>query len=396
MQKELFSEFEKKPINKSLVITKGSKKTLTKNQVEFNKLTVKIEKLQKDIEKKKLQFDQALNIYAKDILPAETTLKNCRKELIILLWEVYKNKSLSKTDLKFLKEIVSHNLELLIEELGNEEDLDEAIGKIFEAIEGYKYGEMTDEDDAELDEILRNKFKEDGIDLGDVDMNDPDAMAAKFAEIRAENEKKENEKQKKRNAKKKKSAKEIAFEKLEAETEELKGKNISTIYKQLAKLFHPDLEQDETRKAEKAILMQELIAAYEAKDLHTLLSLELKWIHKQNDHLQSLADEKLAIYVQILKEQVDKLDYEKNTIYYKSQYNVLVEKFGFAITRNPIQTSMDCLVELNEMRNEIQNDLKKFKSDNALKHIKAIIKDWKKYGNDEDEEDIFEILFGKL
>ena len=165
----------------------------------------------------------------------------------------------------------------------------------------------------------------------------------------------------------------------------------------MAKLFHPDLEQDEDRKAEKVVLMQELTAAYEAKDLHALLTLELKWIHNENDHLESLTDEKLAVYLQILKEQAKELDYEKNTVFQHPQYAALVEKFGMAISRNPLQTTMNYFNELKEYVVGLKRDLKDFQSANALKHIKEIIKDWKKKDNynDFDENEFLRFLSEK-
>lgn len=398
MQQSLFSENNNTQKSKGLVIAKAGKKTLTKNQLEFNKLTQKIEKLQKEIEKKKLQFDAALKVYGTEIYPIQTEVSKQRRDLVLLLWDIYKSKKLAKADLRRLKEIVEHNLEIFIDEQESVQ-LDKAMQEVFEGIYNQSYSDMIAEGEAEAKKDLEQMLKSAKVDIDDLDINDPEAIARKVLEAHqkiTEQEEKNFERQEKRNAKKKKSIKEIEYEKLQAAAEEMKGKNISTIYKQLAKLFHPDLEQDEVRKAEKVILMQELIAAYEAKNLHALLSLELKWIHNENNHLESLTEEKLAIYLQILKEQTKELETEKITIYQHPQYNSLVEKFGYAIARNPLQITLNYLKDLKDHSVGLERDLNDFQSPNALKYIKAIIKDWKNKENDTEDfdEEILRMLFG--
>lgn len=398
MQQSLFSENNNTQKSKGLVIAKAGKKTLTKNQLEFNKLTQKIEKLQKEIEKKKLQFDAALKVYGTEIYPIHTEVSKQRRDLVLLLWDIYKSKKLAKADLRRLKEIVAHNLEIFIDEQESVQ-LDKAMQEVFEGIYNQSYSDMIAEGEAEAKKDLEQMLKSAKVDIDDLDINDPEAIARKVLEAHqkiTEQEEKNFERQEKRNAKKKKSIKEIEYEKLQAAAEEMKGKNISTIYKQLAKLFHPDLEQDEVRKAEKVILMQELIAAYEAKNLHALLSLELKWIHNENNHLESLTEEKLAIYLQILKEQTKELETEKITIYQHPQYNSLVEKFGYAIARNPLQITLNYLKDLKDHSVGLERDLNDFQSPNALKYIKAIIKDWKNKENDTEDfdEEILRMLFG--
>ncbi|MEO6720482.1 MAG: hypothetical protein ABIN67_08945, partial [Ferruginibacter sp.] len=159
--------------------------------------------------------------------------------------------------------------------------------------------------------------------------------------------------------------------------EEMKQKNISTIYRQLAKLFHPDLEHDEERKTEKEILMKELTVAYEAKNLHALLTLELRWIHKENDHLESLSEEKLAIYLAILKEQARDLEQEINGMFQQPRYQVLVQEFGYDVQMYPLEVVKDHLEKLKNVDIAFKRDLNNFQSPTALRYIKELIKEWK-------------------
>src|SRR5439155_24603602 len=90
--------------------------------------------------------------------------------------------------------------------------------------------------------------------------------------------------------------------------EEARKRNIASIYKQLARVLHPDLERDNERQKEKVQLMQELTEAYRQKDLHTLLRLEMQWIENEGGHLDRLTEEKLSVYVEVLQGQVQGLE----------------------------------------------------------------------------------------
>jgi hypothetical protein len=235
------------------------------------------------------------------------------------------------------------------------------------------------------------------INIEGIDLEDEAAMAAKIAEAEqkmAEMQEKEAAWKRKKQANKKKTAKQMESEKLQKAAEEMKQKNISTIYKQLAKLFHPDLEQDAGQKVEKEILMKELTAAYEAKNLHALLSLELKWIHKETDHLDSLTEEKLAVYLQILREQANDLEHRKYTVFYQPQYAALVNKFGYGLQGNPVQTIQKQLNVIEETLRNFESDLSDFESALALRHVKEMIRQWKQRENDFDEEKMLKIFFG--
>jgi hypothetical protein len=90
--------------------------------------------------------------------------------------------------------------------------------------------------------------------------------------------------------------------------EEFRKKSIAAIYKQLARVLHPDLERDSERQKEKVELMQELTVAFRQNDLHTLLRLEMQWIEKEGGDIEHLTEEKLGVYNEFLARQVDGLE----------------------------------------------------------------------------------------
>src|SRR5262249_32289123 len=68
--------------------------------------------------------------------------------------------------------------------------------------------------------------------------------------------------------------------------EAARARTVAIIYKQLARVLHPDLEGDGGRRKEKLQLMQELTEAYRQRDLHTLLRLEMQWIENEGGDLE--------------------------------------------------------------------------------------------------------------
>lgn len=368
-----------------LTISKQANKKLTKNQDAFNKLTKRIEKLQKDIVKKQLQLDLALKIFGTDIYTTKQLVTKYRRELVILLWASFLTKKLTKNDQQNLKQIIREHLQTYLVELGEEPDKE--IKKIFNVLENTNYDERLRNEKETAKQRMLQDLEDMKADLSDIDVDDLDALRNKFYEARHKifNEGSAIDNGTKENKTKNKSAKQLEAERIQQEIDSLKQKNIGTIYKQLAKLFHPDLEQDVGKKAEKEILMQQLTAAYEAKNLHALLTLELKWIHKENEHLESLTDEKLAVYLQILKEQAQQLEDEKREIIYQPNYSVLAQTFGIGVQKYPVEIVQIHLNEVRVTAEHFKLSVADFSSDYALRYIKQMIKQWKQNEDDWEE-----------
>ena len=365
---------------KGLIITKTSKQKLTKNQQEFNKLTVRIEKLQKEIQNKQLKFELAVKEYGQKVHPQKTKLLTARRGFVIALWQNYKLNKLAKVDQQVFRIILQTELQTYLEEL-HIPLKDAELKEIFFALEGVDYDKMLEKEKNNARKHVLADLKKMKVDVSDIDTKDIDALYGKMQEhIRtniAEDGKDEYHTAKKIKLKQK-SEKQKSAEALQEEIAAAKQKNIATIYKQLAKLFHPDLEQVENRKQEKVLLMQELTAAYEAKNLHALLTLELRWIHKENDHLETLSEDKLAVYLQILKEQISELEEQKNKIFYLPQFSVLREEYGWQILNRPLEYIQQAYSKMNTLTEEYENNVTLVSSPLSLKHIKAMVKDFKR------------------
>jgi hypothetical protein len=87
--------------------------------------------------------------------------------------------------------------------------------------------------------------------------------------------------------------------------------NTKTIYRQLARTHHPDLERDPEKQADKTAQMQRITEAYEADDLYTLLQLLA-----ESGPADAEADDVLTRYTRALLQQQTQLKQEMNELKY--------------------------------------------------------------------------------
>ncbi|HEX8428340.1 J domain-containing protein [Hymenobacter sp.] len=87
--------------------------------------------------------------------------------------------------------------------------------------------------------------------------------------------------------------------------------NTKTLYRQLARTHHPDLERDPTIQAHKTALMQRITEAYEANDLYTLLQLL-----SESGPSTGADDDVLTRYTQALHQQQFELKQQLNKLKY--------------------------------------------------------------------------------
>jgi hypothetical protein len=106
--------------------------------------------------------------------------------------------------------------------------------------------------------------------------------------------------------------------------EEARKRSIATIYKQLARILHPDLERDTERQKQKVALMQELTVAFRQNDLHTLLRLEVEWIEQEGSDVERLTEEKLGVYNQVLSGQVEGLERRLRDLMFHPRYRLIL------------------------------------------------------------------------
>jgi len=376
----LFGEVE--PVKAEIVISKKGKNFLSKEQQTFNRLIKKVEKLQKDLLDMTLALDNNLIQYGELIHPVLVEKYKLLASLIKLIYEaLHQNKkSLTKEERKIIKNILSIQLENILE--NKFEEMDPEVQKILKEISGMTYEELKEEEFQNMKEDLTDFFDQQGMDIDIDDMHhnmSPEELAIKMKELQDQLEEQLADQQtqwQSESINKRKTKKQITQEKKEEWLQEAKTKNINTIYRDLAKVLHPDLEQDESRKIEKEALMKEVVNAYTNKDLHALLHLELVWIQKEENNPDTLSNEKLSVFNELLKEQVNNLSGELNMLLHHPKYEVLrpFQKFGW----NPKAINFYKIkLELTALNNSLKVSIKGLSGSNSLGELKYIIREYK-------------------
>jgi hypothetical protein len=219
-------------------------------------------------------------------------------------------------------------------------------------------------------------------------------LAAKMAELAATIKDKAEAKTAERSfgqSKRPKGKRRLEKEQQLRQAEEVRKKSIATIYKELAKILHPDLEQDPERKQRKVVLMQELTVAYRNNDLHTLLRLELEWIQGEEGNLDRMTEEKLAVYNQVLKDQVAELENQLELLPQHPRYRVLAvpdDFFGLRMrTDGPAEARA-----LDESTASMEGTITLLRSQNPMHAVRGIIRAYKSMPPTEDWNDLEELF----
>lgn len=364
-------ELENKVNNSnSLQIQNKAGSKLNPHQIKFNKYIQQIEGLQRKLVTTAKKMDTLFGYYRDHIVPLRADEKRIRPSIIKALFVFYKRKrkELTREQHEQLGDLLRDLFQMSamegFDDLENDPEMDIIHKKLYKStIKESMEEDLEDQISAALFMLQAQGIDYSPEDFDDIkDFGDLQACILKTVQQHMANQQtgkgqtgsgadsgsdngydpfdqsdddnQEDEDQWERHSgqtKKKKTTAQLKKEILEKEKEILKQKNIGSIYKQLAKLFHPDLEQDPDKKLEKEMLMKELTVAYAAKDLHTLLRLELSWIQKEENNAANMASEKLAIYNEILKEQVAELKAQLDRIPHHPQYAEMMTIYPYKI-----------------------------------------------------------------
>jgi len=309
----------------TLIAARG--RPLTKAQQTFNRLIKRIEALRSKIESETRRLDNLLAYYGKHLYPRLQRQTNLRKALARTLATFLDNKHLKGKKARFtLCDLIADQLDAIVAE----DDClsDDDLRALFQRVTGEDFEDVTREEFEEARQQMESTFNEFGIDIDLSDMKpgmSDEALAAKAAEMNTRlQEEIEKQQQSFTPPRRPKTARQHEREKREKLAEELRKKTLATVYKQLARVLHPDLELDPERRRQKERLMQELTVAYSNNDMHTLLRLEMEWIEREEGEIERLTEEKLAVYNQTLKEQVRGLEQELRELPCDPRYQPIV------------------------------------------------------------------------
>ncbi len=376
-QTSLFEdESFRRPEVGGLVVISQPGRPLSKAQRTFNRLVTKVEELRARLDREIHRLDKVLAYYGEYIHPRMQRQMALRKELIRALAPfLHGNRLKQKSERKTLRMVIAEQIN---EIAGKEGTLtDEDLQAVFKQVHGVDFGQVEQEEMEEMRSVMEEMFGEIGIgiDLSDLrpDMSDEE-LASKAAEMAERIQQKAEEQESAfRPPENRKTKRQLEKEERTRQAEQLRNKSIASVYKQLAKVLHPDLEPDAERKQAKGTLMQELTAAYRNNDLHTLLRLELEWIQRQEGDAERLTEEKLSIYNQVLKEQVSELERELAELPYHPRYQPIVVPAGpFGIrlrTEDPAEMRW-----LDETIASMEASITRIRNGEPLDEVRDVIK----------------------
>jgi hypothetical protein len=320
------------PHNKELlVIRTGKSGILSRTQIEFNRLMKNLESVKVRHFKEQQRLDEALAISISELMPLVEEINRTNRDLVFHGYKALQTLKLTAGRRASFGDLLCGHAENLLNDPTGliDEDLSE-LEVILENIEP-----SSDQDDQLMGgeagydvfrSMVERMARDAGIDVdpGGLAMNtDPEEIKRLIGErFDAMNGKspappsvgKPRRKQTKAQAEK---------ERKRLELEEAKSRDLKSLFKQLAKAFHPDLEPDPQLKEHKKVWMQRLNTAYASADLREMLQLEIEWLGEEAANLATAGDEKLHVYCMVLKEQIADLKKQTHDLLNEPQYGPL-------------------------------------------------------------------------
>lgn len=322
------------------------KSVLSKRQKEFNQLSEKIEQLDLLIPELKTARNQIIQRIPTDLNPLVLEFQTFRVEMVNLMDRTYENDLFRNAYQTKLAYLITENAFDLIAHYGFYElksvynkysDVD--IETALLAIQKNDSEKITDPAFLiEEESTSENEFPEHFHDL-------PQEEQQRIKEERRAERLQSRINEAKQNMDKQKTT-----------------KSVRTVYMDLVKAFHPDLETDEDEKLRKTEIMQRVIECYQENNLLGLLKLQIEFDRIDQDHLENLTKNQLNYYNKVLKQQVDDLEIEKEIV-----QKEISDLCGLPYQHANSLTTV--IVKFNTNVNEVKAEIKNIK--NILKHWKV-------------------------
>lgn len=304
---------------------------LSPAQVEFNKLMKKLENARVKQQRERNRMDDLVKACATELLPLVEQIHRLNFEMVSLGLERMKSLKLTPRRQEALKVLFAGKAgELVQDSLGLSEPQVEQMQRVVEEMNAHQ-PEPSEEEQTGAFNAMRDMMEDVArqagfdIDFSDLDLkDDPAEMERKFREkMDAAMAGFQGRAAASTRRVRKPSKAQIAKEKRQQEAEEAKRRDLKSLYKQLAKVLHPDLESDPKRRQHKEEWMKRLTTAHAAGDLRELLSIEMEWLGEESSNLAAATEEKLKVYCAVLKEQIAEVKAQTDGLMFAPEYAVL-------------------------------------------------------------------------
>lgn len=123
---------------------------------------------------------------------------------------------------------------------------------------------------------------------------------------------------------------------------------IKSLFRQLAKAFHPDKEPQEHLKEEKTTLMKKITAAYENQDLYGLLKLE-------KEHLgpREFTEDKVELYIKHINDRLKELKSFEASL---KKHGPLATVYRFIYSQKVTIQEYNLKNEISKIEDEVQKE----------------------------------------
>jgi hypothetical protein len=343
----------------SLVIRKGKDAPLSRTQLEFNRLMKSLESIKARQAAEENRLDETLATSIRELMPLIEDLNRVNRDLVFHGLKAYQTLKLTAERRHWFADLLCGKAdELLSDPVGlSEEEVTQLEAVIEELNPGEKDQPASGHDPEALNllrEMLEHAALEAGLDLDLSDLNpnsDPEEFERTAKDrLRTAYENRSDSPPVSEKPGRKLTKAQAEKERKRLEMEEAKNRDLKSLFKQLAKAFHPDLESNPLLKEHKKVWMQRLNSAYAANDLREMLQLEMEWLGEEATKLTTAGDLKLEVYCMVLKEQIADLKKRIHSLQFEPQYGPLqrfIHPF-YGTLESPIKIKKNLRSQLQE------------------------------------------------
>ena len=355
---------------------------LSKPQKLFNSLIDRISKQRELLAGWETAIPRFQQHFVAEMQPLVEQTQVLRLEFVRRLDWAYEQKGLSKTERRFVRDLLSD----LAGELANETDNAE-MKALYRKYVGVDFDQEEAEMMAEMKAIMEHEL---GMELGDdLDMRSPDAffrqVQARLAQEQENHANAENERRTKRQKSAKQHAKAHAREEKLREEETRLTLSLREIYRKLASALHPDRELDPAERERKTALMQRVNQAYDKKNLLQLLELQMEVEHLDQTSINSLSEERLAHYNTMLKEQLLELEEQIRFVDYDFRMRFGIDRYAVLKPDALMRILERNIVLARQQLRDIESDLNAAQS---IATLKALLKEMRRQQREDDFYDM--------
>lgn len=254
---------------------------------------------------------------AEEMAPLEQRYRQRRRDMAFLIDELLVNppagRPLGRQQRARLAGLLTSLAAAVLSEVASDEAPDEDLKALHDRYRDTSFDEINDAALAETQEMLADL----GVEVSADELRGlslPEMMAKVagqlFEQMDAEAEEQAHAQAARHAAQPPDPARERRATAAQAKREQAErevSQSVREVYRKLASALHPDRETDPQARERKTALMQRVNQAYEARDLLTLLTLQIEIEQISATDLAALPERRITHYNQVLTEQCDEL-----------------------------------------------------------------------------------------